>query len=162
MENPTHLKFLLCKAWCLTFQLNFQKNCYSVKNLCQCILVIILFWGPNPHGLCKKKSIAMLLWDTLIELGRITNTNMNVKKCKGPAKCLDILGFGSIPIKKSLFCARSMHKKDTNVDKNHSLIISSHPRKLLKLLWEIWCTMVGSYPTGDLFISHISYCIDRK
>ena len=52
----------------------------------------------------KKRSIAMLWWDTLIELGRITNTNMNVKKCKGPAKCLDILGFGSIPIKKPVLC----------------------------------------------------------
>ena len=46
----------------------------------------------------------MLLWDTLIELGRITNTNMNVKKRKGAAKCLDILGFGSIPIKKPVLC----------------------------------------------------------
>jgi len=33
-----------------------------------------------------------MLLDCLIEFERITNTLMNVKKCKGPAKSMEILG----------------------------------------------------------------------
>ena len=78
-------------AWCQSFRHHFQ-NCYSMK-ISLSAYVDDFFGGPICTASAgKDKSNAQLLLDTLIEFGRITNTHMNVQKCKGPATSLDILG----------------------------------------------------------------------
>ena len=62
------------------------------------------FGGPIRTGSVEKdKSNAKLLLDTLIEFGSITNTHMNIQKCKGPATRLDILGILFDSRKKACF-----------------------------------------------------------
>ena len=53
---------------------------------------MISFDGPIRTNSANDKCNAKLLLDTLVEFDRITNTYMNVVKCKGPAKSLETLG----------------------------------------------------------------------
>ena len=89
-------------AWCQSFRHHFQ-NCYSMK-ISLSAYVDDFFGGPICTASAgKDKSNAQLLLDTLIEFGRITNTHMNVQKCKGPATSLDILGILFDSRKKACF-----------------------------------------------------------
>ena len=99
-------------TWCQSFLHHFQ-NCYAIKTSLSGY-VDDFYGGPfRTDSRMKDKINSKLLLDTLIEFGKITNTNMNLKKCKGPATSLDIIGMLFDSVKKACFLSTAKAKKYT-------------------------------------------------
>ena len=118
------------------------------------------FGGPIRTGsLSNDKKMATLLLQDLIEIGEITNTRLNLEKCRKPARRMDILGIVFDSIKKSCFLSPSkilkyclrlskLRKSKTATSKELQKIIGY-------LVYAAWVL-----PYGRPFISHISYFLN--
>ena len=147
-------------AWCYSFQYHFYRTYNFEISLSS--YVDDFFGGQIRSGsLIRDKKNAKLLLANLILLGKVTNTVMNVQKCKGPARKMDILGifFDSIekacflsPEKRKKYIQRVLHLKKTNVTTSKKI------EKIVgNLTYAAWVM-----PFGRPFISHIAIFIDVK
>lgn len=148
------------EAWCQSFRFHFQ-NRYSVK-ISLSVYIDDFFGGPiRTNSAISDKYNAKLLLDTLIEFGKITNTNMNVVKCKGPAKSLIILGMRFDSRKKACFLSPTKAEKYKNrlrtLIRNRSAYSKDIEKVVGNLVYAAWVI-----PFGRPFISHISHMIDHK
>ena len=147
-------------AWCVSFQHHFQ-NAYSIP-ISLSAYVDDFFGGPIRTGSDSKDEIkAKMLLDCLIEFGRITNTLMNVKKCKGPAKSMEILGILYDSKEKACFLAQpkaAKYSRRLKILLQNKSASSKDIEKLVgNLVYASWVI-----PFGRPFISHISHFISRK
>ena len=80
----------MSNAWCKSFRFHLQ-NCYSIP-ISLTAYIDDFFGGPiRTESLKNDEEKYRLLKKSLIEIGKITNTHMNVEKCLGPARRMDIL-----------------------------------------------------------------------
>ena len=86
---------------------------------------------------------------------------MNLKKCEGPARSMDIIGLNFNSVKKSCFLAKSKASKYRarllNLRKSGWASSKELQRVVGYLVYAAW-----ALPFGRPFISHISYFIDVK
>ena len=93
-------------AWCRSFQHHFE-NAYSLP-ISLSVYVDDFFGGPiRTESISRDETKGKMLLECLIEIGKITNTHMNVRKCKGPARRMELIGILFDSIKKSLFFGRT-------------------------------------------------------
>ena len=158
--NSSRVFCMWTSAWCESFKTHFQ-NQYTRK-IFLASYVDDFFGGPfRSESLEKDKQIASLMLQNLIEIGDVTNTRLNLKKCRGPARRMDILGIVFDSVKKSCFLGPSKISKYcvrlSSLQKTNSVT----SKKLQKI---IGCLVFAAWvlPYGRPFISHLSHCLDHK
>ena len=89
-------------AWCYSFHVQFV-NHFSIP-IALATYIDVFFGGPISSGSLSKDEVdAKLLLNSLIDVGNLTSTYMNRKKCVGPRRCLEIIGHFYNAIEKNLF-----------------------------------------------------------
>ena len=62
------------------------------------------FGGPiRTESLAKDLKQAETLFRDLLEIGMVTNSHMNIGKCEGPARSMDIIGLNFNSVKNHVF-----------------------------------------------------------
>ena len=147
-------------AWCFSFRYHFQ-NHYSVR-IVLASYIDDFFGGPIRSGsLSKDKDNATLLLRSLIEMGNLTDTQMNLDKCAGPARCLEILGLLYNSIHK--MCSLSVKKQKKYIQFLSSLR-EARTAKSNELEKVVGYLTFASWviPFGKPFISHLSFSSTDK
>ena len=97
-------------TWCESFKCHFQDH--------YCIRVLLLVYMDDLFGglirtesLAKDLEMAKILFRDLIEIGAVTISHMNLKKCEGPARSMDISALNFNSVKKTCFLAKSKVSK---------------------------------------------------
>ena len=102
--NSSNVFCTWTSAWCESFSRNFRRSCSIPIFLGS--YVDYFFGGPiRTESLVEDKKNATSLLKNLIEIGEITNTRMNLEKCTGPAKRMNILGIVFDSIARACFVA---------------------------------------------------------
>ena len=147
-------------AWCYSFRCHFQ-NHFSIP-IVLASYIDDFFGGPVSSGSLKRdKDRAKLLLSSLIEWGALTNTRMNLDKCAGPSRCLEILGLYYNSITKK--CSLSEKKQRKYINRLIMLRIAraETPKNLEKIVGYLgFASWV--IPYGKPFISHISFFLHNK
>lgn len=147
-------------AWCEAFKFHFQRITGIKIRLAS--YVDDFFGGPVRTGnLELDKRNAENLKRSLIEIGELTRTKMNIKKCVGPHRILDILGLTYDSIhRKCYLSASKIHKYSLRLRSLLSFL-SATSKDLQKLVGNL-VFAAWVIPYGRPFISHISKLINPK
>lgn len=147
-------------AWCKSFKFHFQ-NHYSIP-ISLTVYMDDFFGGPiRSESLSKGLKEARILIRNLIEIGAVTNTHMNLEKCVGPARSMDIIGMNFNSIKRACFLSKT---KSIKYRLRLSKLRESETASSKELQKVVGYLVYASWvcPFGRPFISTISYFIDQK
>ena len=147
-------------SWCYSFRVHF-KNRFSIP-ISLATYIDDFFGGPISSGsLSKDEADAKLLLSSLIDIGNLTSTYMNMEKCVGPRRCLEIIGHFYNAIKKT--CSLSSKKANKYILRLSALrIAKSAVSKDLEKIVGYLGFAAWVIPYGRPFISHLSFFLDRK
>ena len=147
-------------AWCSSFKFHFE-NHYS-KPISMSVYMDDFFGGPiRTESLSNDLKSAQILFKDLIEIGAVTNSHMNLKKCEQPARSMDIIGLNFNSIKRACFLSKSKSIKYglrlSKLRKAGGASSKELQKVVGYLVYAAWV-----FPFGRPFISTISYFIDVK
>ena len=120
------------------------------------------FGGPiSSEWLSKDLEMARILFRDLIEIGAVTNSHMNLEKCEGPARSMDIVGLNFNSLKRACFLSESKSIKYSSRLSKLRESVTTSSKELQKVVgYLVYASWVC--PFGRPLISTISYCIDRN
>ena len=147
-------------AWCRSFKYHFQ-NHYSLP-ISLSVYMDDFFGGPiRTESRVTDFHNAKNLFHDLIHVGAVTNTHMNLEKCEGPARSMDIIGMNFDSEKKACFLAKSKVSKYSSKLSNLKKRAVASSKELQKIVgYLVYAAWV--MPFGRPFISHISHLINVK
>ena len=147
-------------TFCESSKFHFQ-NHYSIP-ISLSVYVDDFFGGPiRTESLAKDLKHAETLFRDLLEIGMVTNPHMNIKKCEGPARSMDIIELNFNSVKKACFLSKSKVTKYRSSLLTLRKLRGASSKELQKVVgYLVYAALV--LPFGRPFISNISYFIDLK